>query len=224
MGIVGYTVKADQLPIATITNINPAEIVIGTQVTINITATDANDTISKVNVMANGTLLGTATHGTGSAYGYRWTPTTVGNYAITVQAFDSIPLPGPVSSPASLTVADNGGLVAPVVTFNRPVDQSTITTTTVPLEVGVTVPAGATIETVKFYEGSTLIGSGTLNGGVYTYSNWKNVPAGSHTVRAEAKASNGTTGTANVRFTLQTANGGDDGGDILNYGDGSGSF
>lgn len=105
--------------------------------------------------------------------------------AKTIDGYISI-WPGCGSAPQNLP---------PTVTLTSPSNGATYTTpATVSLSATATDSDG-TVSSVQFYQGSTLIGSGSLSGGAYRYS-WTNVAAGTYSISAKATDNDGATGTS----------------------------
>lgn len=145
------------------------------------TATDADGSISKVELYNGETLLRTENS---PPYSWLWKDVPVGEYTITAKAYDNDGLVT-TSSPVHITVAANK---APTVNIITPADNQTFTEpANIHLEAIAKDPDGA-INKVDFYNGEILLV--TERKVPYTF-NWKNVPTGDYIITARATDSYG---------------------------------
>ena len=152
-------------------------------ITINVAATDADGTISKVDFYNGTTLLGTVST---SPYIFVWANVPSGNYFISAKATDNGSLAA--TSPAiNVTINE-----PPAVSITSPINNAAYTSpATIIINANATDVDG-TISKVDFYNGTTLLA--TVSGSPYTFS-WANVPSGSYflTVKATDNGSLSTT-------------------------------
>jgi chitodextrinase len=139
-------------------------------------ASDPDGTIAKVDFMANGKLVGTAT---ASPYAFAWPNVAAGTYILTAVARDNRGL-STTSSSVMLSVGTNA---APSVSLTSPANAALF-----PSGAAVTLSAVAsdidgTVAKVDFFAGTTLIASTTTSPYQAT---WANPPVGSHTLMAVA--------------------------------------
>jgi RHS repeat-associated protein len=168
----------------------------GASVSLTATATVTGDTIASVQFYDGSTLLGSGT-ASGSTYTYVWNTgsATVASHSITAKAAAS--LSGTATSSAAtvkITAPPN-----PTVSITAPVNNSSYGKgSTVSLAATATI-TGDTISTVQFYDGSTLLGSGTASGSTYTYSwNTSSASVAAHSITAKAAGSLGGTATSSA--------------------------
>ncbi|WP_192822048.1 Ig-like domain-containing protein [Rufibacter sp. LB8] len=146
--------------------------------TLTATAADADGTISKVEFFNGTTLLGAGT-ATNGVYSFTWNNVMGGTYTITAKATDN---DDQVTTSSALTVTVTKAM--PTVTMTGP----TTGTFTAPAALALSATAAdadGTISKVEFFNGTTLLGAGTLSNGVYSYS-WNNVMAGTYSITAKA--------------------------------------
>jgi Bacterial Ig domain len=151
-------------------------------ITINATAADSDGTISKVDFYNGTTLLGSDTT---SPYSFAWTNVAAGSYSVTAKATDNN---GAVTTSAvvAITVAAN---VAPTVSITVPATGTTFTTpASITLSANAADANNGTISSVKFYSGTTLIG--TVTTAPYNFV-WSNVAVGSYSITAKATDNSG---------------------------------
>jgi hypothetical protein len=207
--IITFTVNVpvNQLPVITITAplggstyVEPATVII------EASASDPDGTISQVEFYNGNILLGSDAS---SPYSFTWSSVTSGSYNITARAVDNN---GGIvtSSPVSITV--NGNQPS-VITITSPVDNSSITGTSVTISVSATDPDGS-ITLVEYYDGTTLIGSSSSQ--PYSYT-WDNPPAGIHVITVRVTDSNGGVTTSSPStFIVQIQTGLISGNDVFN--------
>jgi Bacterial Ig domain len=160
-------------------------------IVITASASDADGTISQVQFYQGTTLIGTATS---APYTVSWSNVPAASYALTAKATDNR---GAITSSAVVNVISNA---LPTVSISSPANNATFTA---PANVSVTASAAdvdGTISKVEFYQGTTLIGTGTTT--PYTIS-WSNVAPGSYSVTAKATDNrNAVTTSAAVNVTV----------------------
>ncbi len=165
---VNFTVVAAIGSAPTVRVLTPADgafAAAGAVTTINVVAADSDGTISRVEVFANGILLGNTTLSTG-IWSTAWTPTTSGPVSIVAIATDD-KTNATSSIPANVTVTDS---TAPTLALGVTPGTNGATGTTLPAgatrNVVATVNsnvAGRAITRVEFYiNGSTKVGEKTI--------------------------------------------------------------
>jgi hypothetical protein len=137
-------------------------------------------TITFVEFYSGTTLLGSNAN---FPYSFTWTPVTAGTYLITAKAIDNDGGIG-TSSPVNITVTANQ---PSVIAITSPVNNSTVTGTSVTISVNVTDPDGG-ITLVEFLDGTTVIGTSTT--APYSYT-WNNPPDGTHDISVRVTDTNG---------------------------------
>ena len=154
----------------------------GSTFTITANASETSGTIAQVQYYSGSYLLATATS---SPYTASWTNATTGTFTINAKATDANGI-STMSSPITVTVATASS--SPVVSLTSPANSSSYTA-----GANITLTANASetngnIASVKFYNGSTLLGTSTSS--PYTFS-WTNVAAGNYSLTAKATDANG---------------------------------
>lgn len=164
--------------------------------TLTATASTSTGTISKVEFFDNGVKLGedlTAPYAYPSD-GTTWNTTTVaaGSHALTVRATNSLGTVGPLSAAVTITLIDP----SPTVNFTAPAANSShAERSLVTLSATAAIPLGS-ISQVEFFDGTTPIGSPDT---LAPYSvEWTASGIGSHTLKAKATSSWGTSATASI--------------------------
>jgi Bacterial Ig domain/Ig-like domain from next to BRCA1 gene len=153
--------------------------------TLNATATDANDTISKVEFYWGTTLLATKTT---APYQYAWAGVPVGTYGVYAKAYDSF---GLVTS--SNTVAATVNNAPPTVSLSVAGSGANA-----PANLALTATASDVndnVTKVEFYNGATLISTATTAPYSYTMAS---LPAGSYSLSAKAYDTFGAITTSNL--------------------------
>src|SRR5215217_330419 len=176
-------VIANALPAASITSpTNNSTFTAGTNLAITVSASDADGTVSQVQVYQGTTLLGTATAAGGGVYNYTWNNVTAGAYSLTAKATDNR---GALTTSTAVNVSSNPNN-APSASITVPASNFTFAAGS-NLSISVTAAdADGTISQVQIYQGATLLGAATAAGnGVYNYT-WLNVAAGSYNLTAKA--------------------------------------
>lgn len=181
------------LPITTSAILSPANI------TLSVTASDSDGSVSKVEFYNGTQLIHTELS---SPYNFTWTNVGVGSYTLTAKAYDNQGATT-TSSPLNLTVkaATNQ---SPAVKITSPVSGASVVAPG-----SITVSASASdsdgsIAKVEFYSGTKLIN--TQLSSPYTFT-WSNVAAGSYSLTAKAYDNQGATTTSPaVSLTVKAAN------------------
>jgi Bacterial Ig domain len=150
------------------------------------TAADSDGTISKVEFFRGGsTLIGQGTL-TAGKYSYIWTGANAGTYSVTAKANDD--RGGITTSAASIVTVCSATVVVTSPAANQVLNLPSPTVTSVSTAITATAnyPAACgTVGKVDFYSGTTLLGTGVLAGGVYSFQ-WSSITAGSYSVKARA--------------------------------------
>lgn len=149
------------------------------------TASDGFGGVSNVQYFANGTAVSGVL--TTAPYTFDWTSIAANNYSVVARARDAHGTTGD-SSAYSLGVGSNP---LPAVALGGPADGALYAPGSSLTLAAIVTANGNTISKVEFFDGSTLIGQGTLSGGRYSRS-WS--PGnGSHSVTARVTDSVGRT-------------------------------
>jgi hypothetical protein len=182
-------VAANTAPSVTITSPKAGATLYANQsVPVTVSATDADGTVAKVELFANGTLIGTLT---AAPYTFNWVPTVAGSYSLTAKATDGLGAPT-TSAAVSVTVNAN---TSPVVDLMLPqAGQQFAAGGTINL-VAKASDSGGSIAHVDFYAGSTFLGS--VGSAPYALA-WTGVPAGPYALIAKAVDDHGVVTTSAV--------------------------
>jgi RHS repeat-associated protein len=149
-------------------------------------AADSDGTIARVDYYANGTLIGSAT---AAPYSYTWSNVPAGSYSLTAIATDNY---GAATTSAAVAVISNA---PPTVSIASPANNAVVAAPgSFTLSADATDSDG-TIAKVDYYNGATLIGSATA--APYSVT-WTNVPAGIHTITAQATDNHGAAATSSA--------------------------
>lgn len=192
-------------PAATMTApANGTVYIVGDNITVSATATDPDGTVASLEFYDNGVLIpGSVTLNSG-VYSQAFTASVLGAHALTAKATDNLGKEGPASAARTVTVNPNQ---LPVVAITAPsAGNHNIAN---PLVMSATAsdpdaPNGS-ITLVQFFNGATLLGTGTLTSGVYSFT----VPAGTFAPGSAvltAKATDnkgGVTTSASVTMNMQ---------------------
>jgi len=196
VGSVTVVGAANQAPTVTLTDPAPNATF---QTTDNInfaaTASDPDGSVTKVEFLSDGNVIGTATSAPYSAQA----SLPAGTHSITARATDNGGL-STTTSPITITVSAQNS--PPTVTLTSPADGATFQTTDT-----ITFSADATddqsVAKVEFFTGRTLIGAATSA----PYSVQASLPAGSYTVFARATDNTGqVTSTPSVTINVVSQN------------------
>ena len=145
---------ANKAPSVTLTSpVNGAAFMLGTNVTLEATASDADGSIAKVEFYRGGTtLIGSVAV---APYRYAWTPDASGDFTLTAKAYDNRKATA-TSPPVTISVTGNQ---SPVVALASPVAGTYVTPgSTVLLSANADDPDG-TVVSVAFFDGDTPVGS-----------------------------------------------------------------
>jgi regulation of enolase protein 1 (concanavalin A-like superfamily) len=169
--------------------------------TVSATATDSDGQISRVDFLANNTVIGTDST---APYSISWSNVPAGTYAVTAIAYDNGGA-SKESAPASVTVTGTTNK-PPTVLLTSPANGATFTPgSTLTMSANASDPEGA-LARVDFYANGQLAGSDTT--APYSLSS-PNIPAGTYSIYAVARDTAGataTSATATVTFTTATTN------------------
>jgi hypothetical protein len=168
-------------------------------VTATATASSAASAITNVTFFAGGVQIGAPATGA-PPYSVAWTtPATAGSVALVAQVLDNAGL-----TATSSIVTVNVGTVAPTVALSSPTAGTVVGIgSTVPLIATATANGGATVQSVQFLVGGTLIGTATS--APYTI-NWIPAAPGAASLTARVTDSNNAVVTsAAVAVTVGTA-------------------
>lgn len=157
----------------------------GSDINLAATALETKGTISAISFYNGSTLLATSDMAS-SFYNYTWANVPAGTYTLTAVATDANKVSG-TSSPITVTITSSS---APLIAITSPASDSTFTAGS---DIAITAASSTSHETIRevfFYDGTYYLGSTTQ--APYTYT-WTNVPAGTHSLTAEATDNNGGT-------------------------------
>jgi hypothetical protein len=168
-------------------------------------ASDSDGTVAKVDFYAGTTLIGT---GASAPYGISWKNVAAGTYSLTAVATDN---GGATTRSAPVSVTVNAAAVTPApplpnqpptIRLTAPATNATFTAPASVSMVASVADSDGRITRVRFYAGSTLVGSDS-NGPSYSMT-WRNVPAGTYTLTAVATDDDGARATsAAVTITVK---------------------
>lgn len=166
---------------------NGAMVPVGSNVTVNATASDPGGSISKVEFYLDGAKVG---EDTSSPYSYTINSIAAGSHSIQAKATDNAA--NTATASVSITAGSNS---TPTGSITSPTNGSTFGTGST-----VTITASAsdtdgTISKVEFYQGTTKLGEDTSS--PYTYA-WASVPAGSYALTVKVTDNGGAVGTSAV--------------------------
>ncbi len=177
---------ANNAPSVSITNPVNNAILFGGTIAIEATASDADGSVTNVQFFNGDTLLGDdATE----PYSFVWTDVTPGAYALKAVATDDL---GITTTSAVVNVTMT--LVAPSVSLTNPVNNDTISGTTVTIEATASDTDGS-VTNVQFYSGNTLLGGDAT--APYSFA-WSNVFPGAYVLKAVATDDDGLSTTSAV--------------------------
>lgn len=173
--VLALTVKTAPVPTVSVTApVQNAKFIAPAAITITAAASITGDTISKVEYISSGSVIGTATT---APYTINLTNVAAGNYNVSATATGV--LGGTATSAlVNLSVANN---VAPLITFN--VTQSSQTAPAVVTLTATASDSDGTISKVEFFNGTTLLEAVTQ--APYSFT-WSGVAAGTYAITARA--------------------------------------
>jgi Rieske Fe-S protein len=176
-------------------------------VTLTAAVTPGSGTISKVEFFEGATLLSTKTAAP-YTYAPAYTSTNNGTHTYTAVVTDSNAKTG-TSAAVAVAVNIAATVTPPTVTLTSS-STSVTAAGSITLKATVTVGSG-TISKVEFFDGTTLLGTGTLTAGTYNYTPTAFTSAnnGTHSYTAKVTASDATTtsATVSVVVNISTATG-----------------
>lgn len=176
---ITVTVPPNTLPAVNITApANGSTLAISSAITIQATATDADGTVDSVQFYAGSTRIGTDNT---SPFSVNWTTAALGTYTLTARAYDNKQA-ATTSAPVSITINEDGN-AAPAVSITSPANAAAFI---IPATVTITATAtdsDGTIDSVEFYQGSTLLGKD--NSSPYSFV-WSNPTAGTYSLTVKA--------------------------------------
>jgi len=196
--VITVIVNANQAPAVSITSpLNNANFISLANVTITATASDADGSVTKVEFYNGATLLGTDPT---SPYSFAFNNLSAGTYTLTAKATDNL---GAVTTSTVVNITVNPNQSS-VITIVSPTDNSTVTGTSVTINVNATDPDGS-ITKVEYLDGNTVIGTSTTQ--PYSFT-WNNPTAGTHVLTVRVTDSNGGVTTSSpTSFTVGTGTG-----------------
>jgi glucose/arabinose dehydrogenase len=155
----------------------------GTPITLNATATDAEDSVARVEFFDGATRIG---EDLGSPYALAWTPTTTGAHSVTARATDSLGLAA-TSAAVVVTVSASTGVdvTAPVADLTAPAAFATGLSGTLTLSATATDDVGVTGLEIQL-DGVQIGTTGTTGSHSVTVDSTQ-YTSGQHVVRARAR-------------------------------------
>lgn len=156
-------------------------------ITIDASASDPDGTVSLVEFLADGTLLG---QDASAPYSYTWTNVAGGSYALTARATDN---QGASTTSASVSISVSSNNAAPQVSITSPSEGASFNEGD---NVAITATASdsdGTVSMVEFFADGTLLGQDTS--APYDFT-WTSVAAGNYTLTARATDNEGATTTS----------------------------
>jgi hypothetical protein len=180
---VSFSIVLNSSPqVALVSPAAGASIAVGQPVTLAATATDSDGSITKVELFAGTTLVGTVT---APPYAATWTPSTAGNYSLTAKATDDL---GGVTTSSAVVVTVRGNAL-PSVSVVLPQDRQRLVPGAVDL-LATASDADGSIARVDFYAGTTLVASAPTKPFA---ASWPDVAAGTYAITAVAVDNAGAT-------------------------------
>ncbi len=174
---------------------NGASFTAPANITINASASDSDGTVSQVQFLANGSLLGTDTT---SPFSFAWNNVPAGSYTLTARATDNS---GASTTSSGVNINVNSAAnQPPAVAITSPGNGAAFTA-----PASVTINASAndtdgTVSQVQFFANGSLLGTDTT--APYSFT-WNNVAAGGYTLTARATDNSGASTTSSgVNITV----------------------
>ena len=167
-------------------------------VTLSVTASDSDGSITKVDFYNGTTLIGSIATGqtgyTGNNYSFSWTNVQGGSYPLSAIATDNN---GATVNAGTISVSVNN---PPTIALTSPLNNSSVNVGTPIILSATASDSDGSISQVDFYNGTTLIGSIATGqagntGNNYTFS-WANAASGSYTLSAIATDNQNTSTTS----------------------------
>ncbi|HET6225782.1 MAG TPA: Ig-like domain-containing protein, partial [Bacteroidia bacterium] len=150
--------------------------IVGTPVSINAVAADANGTINKVEFYANNNLIGTVNS---APFNFSWTNVVSGDYKVIAKAYDDQNAAA-ISDTVKIKVHEN---IKPMVMIIRPYDSDQFKIGDTILIVTHHHDDDGTVVKMEFYQNNILLG--TDNTAPFDFE-WTNVPKGAYSLTAKA--------------------------------------
>jgi len=146
-------------------------------ITLQATASDPDGSISRVEFLRDGAVIGTDTT---SPYSFSWTNATQGSYALVARAVDNR---SGMTTSATSTITVTAPNIPPTVSLDAPVNGEEFTSPANILLAASAADSDGTVMWVEFYRGTTLLGTDSTP--PYNYA-WNGVLAGTYALRARA--------------------------------------
>jgi len=176
---------------------NGASFTSGTTITISASASDADGSVTAVDFLVDGVVIGSDAS---SPYSINYTAAS-GTHTIAAKATDNLGA-STTSTSVSITVT-NPVNQNPVVSITSPANGASFSApANITINVSSSDPDG-NVSKVDFYNGSNLIG--TDNSSPYSYT-WSNVAAGSYTIKVIATDDKGATSSASISAAVNATN------------------
>ena len=191
----GFSAAANKAPTVSVST-SAATFTAPAAITVTAAAADSDGTVAKVEFYAGTTLIGTDVS---SPYSVAWSNVAAGTYALTAVATDN---GGLTTRSAAVTATVNATSapapvpaptpnLAPSIALTSPSSGATFTTRESITLRAATSDKDGKIRQVRFYAGSTLIGSDS-NGPTYSFT-WRNADPGKYSLTAVATDDDGAT-------------------------------
>ncbi|MDZ4229974.1 MAG: Ig-like domain-containing protein [Candidatus Veblenbacteria bacterium] len=176
----GSALVANAPPTVSLTSpTNGASSLVGTDLTLEATATDPDGSVAKVIFYVNSQILD---EDTSSPYTTAWTNVAVGAYRLTAQAFDNRGALA-VSGEVQVTITAPAQNLLPEIALVSPAPNTSFNAGTLVTLQAEASDADGTIARVEFYQSAVKLGEDTA--APYTYP-WLSVPQGNYTITAKA--------------------------------------
>jgi RHS repeat-associated protein len=176
------SVRVNAVPTTTLTAPSAGTVFAGptSSIAMSATAGDADGSISKVEFVANGAVVGTST---AAPYSFTWVGVLAGTHSLVARATDNN---GGVTSSAPISVRVNA---LPTATLTAPVAGTVLAGPTANVAMTATAadPDGS-VAKVEFLANGSVVGTSTTAPYAYT---WANAPQGTHSLVARATDNNG---------------------------------
>jgi Big-like domain-containing protein len=175
------TVKSNAPPVVNITSpANNTSFTAPANIAINVTASDSDGTLSKVEFYQGTTLLGTDTT---APFSLTWNNVVAGNYSLTAKATDN----NNAETTSSAIAVNVGSNAVPSVSITSPANNASFTApATITINASASDSDGS-VSKIDFYQGTTLLGTDTTS--PYSFA-WNSVVAGTYSLTAKATDNN----------------------------------
>ena len=203
MGIAIYSLpgaaKPNQAPQAALTSpAGGATFAVGSTVTMTAAASDTDGTVSKVEFLRNGAVVGVST---AAPYAYSWSNVAAGSYTLQARATDNSGA-ATISNAVTISVANLNR--APAVALTAPVANSTVNAPANVVIAATATDTDGTIVKVEFLAGANVLTTDTAAPFTHT---WSNVAAGTYELTARATDNSGAV-TTSAPVSITVAGGG----------------